>query len=127
MFSTVQAFLDNGSQCWARLKLGNGDPCWISVAQSGVIVKRSRLGLFGATLYKETDVYKAAMTAKALSFLLTSNLLPKGFSNPVLSAFTNTAMGCMSAAEVVRALGSAIAVAEHRTGTPISEISVTPL
>jgi hypothetical protein len=126
MISTVEAFKDDKIGCWARLKLGSGDPCWISVAQTGVIVKRSKLGLFGPMLYKETDVYKAAMTAKALRYLLTTNLLPEGFTNPVLSQFTNAALASMTPAEVARILGSAIAVAEHRAGTSISLIEVMP-
>lgn len=126
MVSKVEAFLDNGSQCWARLTLAQSEPCWIGVAQTGAIVKRSKLGLFGSTLYRETDVFKAAMTAKALRYLLPTNLLPAGFENPVLASFTNSALAAVNAAEVARVLGSAIAVAEHRAGMPISQIEVMP-
>lgn len=124
MMSSVEAFVDNGTQCWSRLKLGNGDPCWISVAQTGVIVQRSRLGLLGAVLYKEVDVFKAAMTAKALRYVLPTNLLPDGFKNPVLAAFTNSALAAATSEEVARMMGSAVAVAEHRAGKPISMVEV---
>lgn len=126
MTSKVVAFLDNGSQCWSRLALAHGEPCWISVAQTGVIVKRSKLGLFGATLYKETDAFRAAMTAKALRYVLPTNLLPDGFRNPVLSQFTNAALACNNSAELSAALGSAISVAEKRAGLPISAIPIAP-
>ena len=52
----------------ATIRLDSGEPCLLSIAKSGVLVKRSRYGLLGATLYNETNVYKAAQTAMALDF-----------------------------------------------------------
>lgn len=120
----LRQFKDDKSGRWASVVLASKEPCWISVARTGVIVKRSVLGLLGPKLYNESDVYKAAMTAKALAYLLPTRLLPGGFSNPVLSAFTNAAMHAVTAAEVCRVLNEAIAVAEHRSGKSISELIV---
>src|SRR5271169_5701303 len=39
--------------CGATVRLETGEPCWLSIAQSGVMVKKSRFGLFGAVLYSE--------------------------------------------------------------------------
>lgn len=120
----LRQFKDDNSGCWASVVLASNEPCWISVARTGVIVKRSVLGLLGPKLYREDDVYRAAMTAKALAYLLPTRLLPRGFSNPVLSAFTNAALHAVTAAEVCRLLNEAIGMAERKSGQSISEIVV---
>lgn len=120
----LRQFKDDKSGCWASVVLASKEPCWISVAQTGVIVKRSVLGLLGPKLYHESDVYRAAMTAKALAYLLPTRLLPDGFSNPVLSAFTNAALHTATAAEVSRLLNEAIGMAERQSGKPVSEVTV---
>jgi hypothetical protein len=124
--TTIRQFKDDNTGCWATLTLASREPCWISVARSGVIVKRSVLGLFGAKLYAESDVYRAAITAKALVYVLPGRLLPSGFSNPVLSAFTNAALHCVNSAEVSRVLNEAIGAAERQAGKSISELDVVP-
>jgi hypothetical protein len=78
-------------------------------------VKKTRLGFFGAVLYEEKVVYKAAMTAKALSFLYPKSLLPSGFINPILRAFANAIMHCSTCAEVSIVLNEAVARAESDT------------
>jgi hypothetical protein len=98
----------------ATIRLDSGEPCIVSIAQSGVRVKKTRLGFFGAVLYEEKVVYKAALTAKALSFLYPNNLLPPGFTNPVLRAFANAIMHCSTCAEVSIILNEAVARAERQ-------------
>jgi hypothetical protein len=123
----VEDFTDNKIACYARLKLSNGDPCYISVGRDGVVIKRSRFGMLGSVLYKETDVYRAAMTAKALMYLLSENILPAGFTNPVLAAFTNAALHTATPTELAIMMGSAIATAEKREGVPINQIEIKSL
>ena len=84
----------------------------ISIAQGGVRVKKSRLGWLGPVLYEEKVVYKAASTARALSFLFPDSLLPPGFTNPVLSAIANAVLHCSNCAEVAIVLNEAIARGE---------------
>src|SRR5277367_3368803 len=91
----------------ATIQLDSGEPCLISVAQAGVRVKKSRLGLLGAILFEEKIVYKAALTAKALDFLFPDTLLPAGFTNPVLRAFANAVLHCATCAEVAAVLNEA--------------------
>jgi hypothetical protein len=76
----MRNFSDNGLTCYANVKLDSGEPCFISIAQSGILVKRSRLGLFGPALYKQSDVYKNAMTAKALHYLYPAQKTPAGIT-----------------------------------------------
>jgi hypothetical protein len=103
--------------------MDNGDPCYISVARSGVLVKRSRIGFLGAKLY-EQGVCDAAMTAKDLAYLLDERLAPEDITNPVLRSFTNAVLHCSTLEEATRILNSAVSVAEHRSGQPIAEMNV---
>lgn len=112
----------------ATIRLDSGEPCLLSIAQTSVRVKKSRLGLFGPTLYEEKVVYKSAQTAHALSYLFPDSLLPDtGFNDPVLRAFTNAILHCSSCAEVSITLNEAIARAEKKAGRPINEIRCDPI
>jgi hypothetical protein len=104
--SRVRLFKDDGGRCWSSVILASGEPCWISVAPSSVVVKRSRIGLLGARLYKG-GWDEASAAAKALADLLPASLLPRGFTNPVLGAFTNAALHCANSGEVYRLLNEA--------------------
>jgi hypothetical protein len=42
---------------WANIVMADGSSCWIGIAQAGVLVKKSRMGSFGAKLYEEKTVY----------------------------------------------------------------------
>lgn len=77
-------FLDANTGRWANLRMDNDDPCWISVAQIGVLVKKTNVGLFGTKLYDQRDIYKAASTAKALWEQYTEDKTPPGMTDPVL-------------------------------------------
>jgi hypothetical protein len=119
----LHSYQDSRTGCYANIRMDNGDPCFISVAQSGVLVKKSRIGLLGAKLY-EKGVYEAAMTGKALAYLLDQMLAPEEMTNPVLKSFTNAVLHCSTLAEATRILNSAVSVAEHRSGQPITEMNV---
>lgn len=93
--------------CGVTIRLDSGEPCVISVARTGVRVKKSRFGFLGATLYDEKNVYRAAQTAKALSELFPVPKLPVSIDNPVLNAFANAAWHCPTAAAVAVTLGKA--------------------
>jgi hypothetical protein len=121
----LHSYKDSRTGCYANIRMDNGDPCFISVAQSGVMVKKSRIGLLGAKLY-EQGTYDAAMTAKALAYLLEETLAPEDITNPVLKSFTNAVLHCSTLAEATRILNSAVSVAEHRSGHPIAEMNVMP-
>lgn len=101
-------YLDGKIGCWSRVNLENGDPIWISVAQTGVIVKKSRMGLMGATLYNETNVYNAAKTAQALDAQISKYVIPSEMTNPVLRVFTQVALECKSAAQLSVRLNKAL-------------------
>ena len=67
--SNLHSFTDSKTGCFANVRMENGNPCYVSVAQTGVLVKKSKVGWFGAKLYEEKNAYRAAMAAKALHYL----------------------------------------------------------
>ncbi len=100
--------------CGATLELDSKETCLISVARTGVLVKGYRgrfgrfwIGFFGATLYREKSIYRAANTATALDALFPQRAVPVIFRNPVLAAFTNVVWHCSSAFEVAVKLNEA--------------------
>jgi len=107
--------------CGATIKLDNKEVVSVSIAMTGVLVRKLDSGgfvksmmsnFFGPKLYNESSVYKNAETAKALKMLFPKaepNLPP--FKNPVLSAFATAIWNCESAAAVCTMLNEAVAKA----------------
>ena len=93
-------FLDSGKGRWANIRMDNGDPCFISVAQSGVLVKKSKSGFFGAKLYDENNLHQVATTALSLSTKYPHDLTPDGMKNPILKHFVNAVLHCKTLGEV---------------------------
>lgn len=110
--SSMRSFQDNGRTCFANLRMDDGAPCFISVARSGVLVKKSKTGLTGAKLYNETDISRVAKTTMALLNLYPDQRAPAGITNPVLMAFVNAALHCSDLAQVTRVFNQAISDAE---------------
>jgi len=92
---------------WANIRMDNGDPCWVGIAQTGILVRKSKVGLFGAKLYEEKNVYRAAKAAQALSEKYEDDLTPDEMWNPVLKSIVNTILHCSNLAEVTRILNEA--------------------
>ena len=120
--TTVAHFSDTRVTRYANIRMPNGDPCYISIAQSGILVKRSRLGIFGAKLYEEKNAYHGAMTAKALAYLYPDRITPEGMTNPILVAFTNSVLHCPTTGDVAVVLNTAVSEAEKRSGQQIADI-----
>jgi hypothetical protein len=102
---------DTDRHCWSRVDLASGEPIYISIAASGIVVKRSQLGFFGARLYKET-MYRAAITAKALDAQYKHYSTPEGMTNPALRAFTQAALNSNTAAEFLSLVHAAVRLSE---------------
>jgi hypothetical protein len=104
--------------CGATIQLDNGEVVYVSIAQVGVLVRHwNRSGgffkslmssFFGAKLYNESNAYKNAQTAQALSMLFPDQAPELSqFKNPVLAVFSNAIWHCGSAAEVCIVLNGA--------------------
>ena len=101
----LDRFLDDDRKGrWANLRMDNGDPCWVGIAQTGVLVKKSKIGLFGAKLYEEKNTCKAASTALVLNNLYPRDLTPAEILNPVLKSIVNAILHCNNLAEVTKTL-----------------------
>ena len=98
---------DDRKGTWANIRMDNNDPCWVGIAQTGVLVKKSIVGLLGAKLYDEKDVYKAAKTAEALDEIYSDDLTPDEMRDPVLKSVVNAILHCSNLAEVTRVLNEA--------------------
>jgi hypothetical protein len=125
--ATLHNFKDNNTGCYSNLRMSNGDPCFVSVAQTGIMVKRSKLGILGPKIYENRDLVECADVAKALTYLYPEDRLPTGFNNPVLKAITNAGMHCETLAEVTAMLNEAISTAEEKAGKRINDIYIMPL
>jgi hypothetical protein len=83
--------------CGATIELDNGEVVYVSIAQIGVLVRfwDTKGGLiktllnnfFGPRLYNESDVYKNAQTARALSILFPKQAAPLPIQQPRVSRF----------------------------------------
>ena len=100
----LSSYLDAGSEGqWASLRMDNNDPCWIGVAQTGVLVKKSKIGMFGSKLY-DKNVTASTNTARGLSKRFPTNLTPPDMQHPLLKSFTNAVLHCSGIEEVRRVL-----------------------
>ena len=93
--------------CGATFMLDSGEVCVLSVARTGVRVRKSRYGFMGPILYDEKNAYPAAKTGMTLAVLFPEQKIPIPIANPVLGAFANAIWHCASAAEVARTLNEA--------------------
>lgn len=98
--SGLHSLRDNGSGCSANLRMDSGEPVFIRVAHTGVVVRRSISGLMGRKLYQSRTVRDAANTATALARLFPKYVTPPWITDPVLRSFVNAALHCSSAAEI---------------------------
>jgi hypothetical protein len=113
----------NATGCGATVMLASGEPCLLSIAQSGILVRKSRHGIFGATLYDEKIVYINARRTGALAYLFPERLFPNGITNLNLRAFFNAILHCRSAVEVSVTLNEAVQLAEKKGGCALYQLS----
>ena len=99
---------DDRKGCWANIRMDNGDPCWVSIAQTGVLVKKSREGSFGAKIYAEKNIHEVAKKVAALVQLYPDMVTPPEMLNIVLISFVNAVLHCSSLADVSRVLNEAV-------------------
>ena len=122
--ATIRHFADSRAKgVGATVRLPSGEPCFLSIAQSSVLVKKSRFGFLGSVLYREPDPYKSARTAMALAYLYPDDKTPANITtNTVLRSFFNALLHCENAAEVCVTLNEAVRRAEQWAGCALDEI-----
>jgi len=100
-------FGDSPTQCWSQVLTTSGETVWIGIAQTGILIKKSKWGVFGTKLFEETNPVKAGRIARRLSMNIQNDSIPQGMSNIVLISLTLNAMQCPTAADFVARLNSA--------------------
>ena len=95
----LKKFKDSTFQCWSRVDLPNGDPIWISIAQTGVLIKKSKLGLKGEVLYQSKDIELISRLGARLSLSLNEFDTPENMKNVPLKVFTQIALESSSIEE----------------------------
>lgn len=88
----------------------NGDPVWISVANTGVVVKNSRFGILGKKLFKgdRKEPERLASTIINLQKKFNDSLIPVDcdITSTVLKAFVNACLHCSSLSELEATLNN---------------------
>ena len=107
MTALIRFMDDDRKGRWANIRMDNGDPCWVSIAQTGMLVKKSKTGFLGAKLYEEKNIYKAAKTAQVLIEQYPHDLTPDAMRNMVLKSIVNAILHCSDLAEVTIVLNEA--------------------
>ena len=99
--SKLLRFADSEVQCWSRVDLPSGQPIFISIARTGLVVKVSRTGLFGSILFRETEVARLASIMQVLSqSILEHPELPQEMRNLTLRLVTSAALQAENAASL---------------------------
>ena len=105
--SKLGHYKSTGIREFSNIEMDNGELCFISVAQTGVFVKKTKKGFFGSLGGKKIytgDIHKTAETAQRLSERYSTNLCPSDIENAVLRVFTNAGLHCQSSDEFERIL-----------------------
>ncbi len=90
--SKLIRFKDTDAQRWSRVDLLSGDPIYISIAQSGVLIKKSNLGIMGTVLYKESVFDNITKLGIHLQSSINEFNTPKDMRNLPLKVFTQIAL-----------------------------------
>lgn len=97
--ATINKISDAGISCFATLTLESGEPVFISVAQSGVVVKKSKTGLFGKVIFKG-DAAQTAHLCMDLDSKYGDTDVPGSARNPVLKMFIKSALNARDVNEL---------------------------
>lgn len=105
--ATLVRFVDNGSLgCWSRVDMDSGENCYISVARTGLLIKESKLGIFGRTVFRVDDVDDLARLCISLSEVQYEDLTPRTMTNPVLKVITNEILHFGALSDIPMMFGS---------------------
>ena len=89
---------------WSRVKMDSGEPCWISISQQGVLIKKSRIGLFGKKIIELKPIDEVYAGLSKLEKMFPNKLTPEDMSSFILQYFTNAALNCKNLEELKIAL-----------------------
>lgn len=98
----LDSFADDGTRCFANFRMKNGDPVFLSIAQTGVLIKKSTTGITGETLYEDKglDIAKKISEGK----ISVKKDIPKGMHNYALKLFSHIILSVNSIQELKKVL-----------------------
>ena len=100
-------FRDTATQCYSNITLPDGTPVFVSIARTGVKVKKSKFGILGKH-YFSGDVQSSAVLAQKLNEKFgVPSWLPDDMTNPVLRQLTAVALSVADEASLYESLGTA--------------------
>ncbi len=88
---------------YAVLETPMGDPIWISIARTGIVVKRSAMGFLGQVIFQGTPEESARKTQQ-LDEVFGGVQLPTSVNNPVLRVWIQAAICMRDAAQFIQAV-----------------------
>mgnify|MGYP001054430869 CR=1 FL=1 len=85
---------------WSRVLMNSGEPCWISIAKDGVLIKKSKIGLFGKIIFKQGPIEEIYAKLGLLDKKFTKDFCPDDMKSLILKSFTNAALCCKNLEEL---------------------------
>lgn len=85
-------FRENKTFAWSRIDLENGEPIWIHATRKGILIKKSRSGFTGPTLFKKNNLSKIEKKIQLIDQRITEIDSAFEISGTVLRVFTHLAL-----------------------------------
>ena len=85
---------------WSKVLMTSGEPCWISIAKEGILIKKSKIGLFGKTVFKKGPIEEIYSKLGLLDKKFNKDLCPEDMKSFILKSFTNAALNCKNLDEL---------------------------
>jgi hypothetical protein len=97
-------FIDDRFGCRSRVQLDNGELIWIRINNAGVLIKKSRFGIFGQKLFNVSEPDKLIGTIISLNKQINYYSISQDINNLVLRLFTQIALNCNTTYEIKEVL-----------------------
>ena len=94
--------------CWSKVKMDNGDPCWISISKKSILVKKSVHGLFGKKIFEKGPLSEVSQNLGKLDMKFAKVLTPEDMMHFALQSMTNAALNCSSINELEKILNKTL-------------------
>ena len=88
----------------ATIKMESREICSVSFAHNGILVKKTRFGIFGPILYQVEDFDDMVEMVEKLNEFFPEYKLPVDFEHPIVRAFANAIWQSQSCSQFSRLL-----------------------
>lgn len=112
----IVKYADTGTKCYAVVRLKNDDACLIRMNRKGVLVKKGVICVRKLFTMQDGTPLTDFVAELQSMFPSTEPPLPNDMENPVVRAFTNTALYADSAEALGMILDEALAMSRMGSG-----------